>query len=130
MTTKDEALQAALDALCRTFPTGKYERELEQVCRAAIAACREALAQKDEQEPVAWRFKERPDESRSAWHYVAKKKSVPHGFPYQSLYTAPPNRQPTAWIHPGHLDEARKNPFMCRVEPTQRIEYFIPIYTK
>ena len=53
MTTKDEALQMALDALCRTFPTGKYERELEQVCRAAITACREALAQKDEQEPVA-----------------------------------------------------------------------------
>ena len=53
MTTKDEALKQALDALCRTFPTGKYERELEQECRAAIAACREALAQKDEQEPVA-----------------------------------------------------------------------------
>ena len=53
MTTKDEALQMALDALCRTFQTGKYERELEQECRAAIAACREALAQKDEPEPVA-----------------------------------------------------------------------------
>lgn len=143
MTTKDEALKQALDALeGMAADIGKFPNEVP-----AIAACREALAQKDcdcfaialdaanrtkeacinatgkkknieayvnaiqiahnaagtdfdtlaqtgEQEPVAWRFKESPDESRSAWHYVAKKKSVPHGFPYQPLYTAPPKSQP------------------------------------
>ncbi len=52
MTTKDEALRMALDALCWTFPTGKYTSELEPKCRAAITACREALTQKDEREPL------------------------------------------------------------------------------
>ena len=66
MTTKDEALKMALEAL--EF-SSSYLNELSDVLKfskkakpgstawhvaRAIAACREALAQKDEQEPVAW----------------------------------------------------------------------------
>ena len=46
MTTKDEALQMALDAL-------EFSKSYLDDLARAIAACREALAQKDEQEPVA-----------------------------------------------------------------------------
>ena len=53
MTTKDAALQMALDAL--EFSKSYLDdlaSYLDEMARA-IAACREALAQKDEQEPVA-----------------------------------------------------------------------------
>ncbi len=53
MTTKDEALKQALDALklgaAMYSPAGTAHAQIA----ASIAACREALAQKDEQEPVA-----------------------------------------------------------------------------
>ena len=67
MTTKDEALRLALDAL---EYSKSYLDELADVhgtskkakpgstswnVNRAIIACREALAQKDEQEPVAWK---------------------------------------------------------------------------
>ena len=67
MTTKDEALQMALDAL---EYSKSYLDELADVhgtskkakpgsiawhVLRAIATCREALAQKDEQEPSAWK---------------------------------------------------------------------------
>ena len=67
MTTKDEALQMALDAL---EYSKSYLDELADVhgtskkakpgstswnVNRAIKMCREALAQKDEQEPVAWK---------------------------------------------------------------------------
>ena len=52
MTTKDEALKQALDALklgaAMYSPAGTAHAQIA----ASIAACREALAQKDEQEPV------------------------------------------------------------------------------
>ena len=46
MTTKDAALRLALDAL-------EFSNSYLDDLARAIAACREALAQKDEQEPVA-----------------------------------------------------------------------------
>ena len=67
MTTKDEALKQALDALefsksylddladvLGTSKKAKPGSTSWHVDRA-ITACREALAQKDEQEPVAWK---------------------------------------------------------------------------
>ena len=36
---------------------------------------------------------------------------------------------PVAWVQKNHLQKAIKAPFMCRVEPTQRLADFIPIYT-
>ena len=36
---------------------------------------------------------------------------------------------PAAFIQPDHLDKARRAPFLCRVEPTQRKADFIAIYT-
>ena len=50
MTTKDEALQMALDALEAVEQT---DTPYFSMVRTAIAACLEALAQKDEQERVA-----------------------------------------------------------------------------
>ena len=54
MTTKDEALQMALVALEEIHP-GNMTPMAEKALDTAIAALREALAQKDEQEPVAWK---------------------------------------------------------------------------
>ena len=51
MTTKDEALKQALEALVAVDTDTPY---LSTVL-GAIEACSEALAQKDEQEPVAWK---------------------------------------------------------------------------
>jgi hypothetical protein len=51
-------------------------------------------------QPVAFRFKERPDDLRSAWLYVDKKKNVPRGFNCQHLYIIPQtkrNEEPVAW---------------------------------
>jgi hypothetical protein len=38
-------------------------------------------------------------------------------------------QEPVAWIQPNHLQQARRAPFQCRVEPTKRMSDFIPIYT-
>ena len=51
MTTKDEALQMALEALA--VATTPLAEDRQRVLKA-IAACREAQAQKDEHDPVAW----------------------------------------------------------------------------
>lgn len=52
MTTKDEALKIALEALEEIHP-GNMTPMAEKTWDTAITALREALAQKDEQEPVA-----------------------------------------------------------------------------
>ena len=59
MTTKDEALKQALDAMQQIHPDyhlmpGRIGPQAALLnLHTAIAACREALAQKDEHEPVA-----------------------------------------------------------------------------
>lgn len=50
MTTKDDALKMALDAL---EAVEQIDTPYFSTVRTAVAACREALAQKDEHEPVA-----------------------------------------------------------------------------
>ena len=112
MTTKDEALQMALDAL--EFSQG-YLDELADAhgvpkkpkpgstawnVNRAITACREALAQKDEQEPVAWML-ECPTQTGGTTWYLSWSRSGAgvcnrlrgecHEKP---LYAAPPKRQP------------------------------------
>ena len=32
------------------------------------------------------------------------------------------------WIQSNHLDHARREPSMCRLEPTQRLPDFVPLY--
>ena len=105
MTTKDEALKMALEAL--EF-SSSYLNELSDVLKfskkakpgstawhvaRAIAACREALAQKDEHEPVAEITADdmgRPFNAiRIGAHFY--KEIPPVG---TKLYTAPPKRQP------------------------------------
>ena len=40
-----------------------------------------------------------------------------------------PEQEPVAWIQSNHLQKAQREPFLCRVEPTQRLPDFVPIYT-
>jgi hypothetical protein len=72
-----------------------HERSLEKF--AALVA---ANITAPDVQPVAFRFKERPDDLRSAWLYVDKKKNVPRGFNCQHLYIIPQtkrNEEPVAW---------------------------------
>ena len=101
MTTKDEALQMALEAL--EFSKG-YLDDLADVhgtskkakpgstawnVDRAIAACREALAQKDEQEPIGEAHAY--DSATRYTHCIWDAYVVPVG---TKLYTAPPKRKP------------------------------------
>lgn len=87
MTTRDEALQKALDALklgaAMYSPGGTAHDQIT----TAITICREALNKSDQDSFVVW-------------------------------------------VHPEDLQQARKNPHMCRVEPTQRLDFFVPLYNK
>lgn len=38
-------------------------------------------------------------------------------------------QEPVAWIQSNHLQKAQREPFLCRVEPTQRLSDFVPLYT-
>ena len=33
------------------------------------------------------------------------------------------------WIQPNHLEKAKMGPYLCRVEPTQRMADFVPLFT-
>ena len=33
------------------------------------------------------------------------------------------------WIQPDHLEKAKMGPYLCRVEPTQRMADFVPLFT-
>jgi hypothetical protein len=82
---KDTALDLALEALEKSLPRlAPYGEQDWLDSRAAITAIKQARSA-PVQESVAYRFKERPDDLRSAWRYVSKKQHVPHGWPYQSL---------------------------------------------
>ena len=88
MTTKDEALKMALDAL-ETVENSDDGNLFLSTVRSAADACREALAHKDEQEPVAW--VDVKDTHQGPYDF--------HGIDYMSegkhlLYTTPPKRQP------------------------------------
>ena len=89
MTTKDEALKLALDALHARISGSSRATEAEY---KAAMACREALAQKDEHEPVAEITADdmgRPFNAiRIGAHFY--KEIPPVG---TKLYTAPPRRE-------------------------------------
>jgi hypothetical protein len=38
-------------------------------------------------------------------------------------------QEPVAWIQSTHLQQAQREPSLCRVEPTQRLPDFVPLYT-
>lgn len=107
MTTKDEALKMALNALefsksylddlADVHGTSKKAKPGSTAWNVdrAIAACREALAQKDEQEPVAVYVGE-------SWSgsVVRLYDDLPLETP---LYTAPPKRQPLTDVQISHI---------------------------
>ena len=105
MKTKDEALQMALDALGRVAGDDlhRWKKVADPGSIAwhvlrAITTCREALAQKDEQEPVAWAVMHNgeicwdadyPFSNEPGWS-DSDQECVP-------LYTHPPHRQPLTY---------------------------------
>ena len=92
MTTKDEALKQALEALEEIHP-GNMTPIAEKTWDTAITALREALAQTDEQEPVAEITADdmgRPFNAIRIGAYFYKE-IPPVG---TKLYIAPPERQP------------------------------------
>ena len=95
MTTKDEALKQALDAMQQIHPDyhlmpGRIGPQAALLnLHTAIAACREALAQKDEQEPVGETEEYEGSPAYSQCMFPAR--VVPVG---TKLYTAPPTRKP------------------------------------
>ena len=112
MTTKDEALQMALDALeysksyldeladvHGTSKKAKPGSTSWNVNRArAIIACRAALEQKDEQEPALWRLVLRSDPSHCGYHTQHPSKFYidmsGEKYDWTPFYTTPPKRQP------------------------------------
>ena len=100
MTTKDEALKRALELL-----ESMYEMMPDPPVSNAIKMCREALAQKDEQEPVGETEEYEGSPAYSQCMFPAR--VVPVG---TKLYTAPPTRKPRLtdeqiiWMVPGLID--------------------------
>ena len=97
MTTKDEALKQALDAL-ETCTPGDYSTGHimnpwydEWGVEKAIAACRAALAQKDEQEPVAWMFTSKYRGNEWFFTRYPSELMVYKADKVIPLYTAPPD---------------------------------------
>ena len=88
MTTKDEALQRAMAAL-RCIHTGNLTPIAEKAWHTAIEALREALAQKDEQEPIGEAHAY--DSATRYTHCIWDAYVVPVG---TKLYTHPQPRQP------------------------------------
>lgn len=86
MTTKDEALKLALDALHARISVSSRATEAEY---KAAMACREALAQKDEQEPIGEAHAY--DSATRYTHCIWDAYVVPVG---TKLYTALPGCQP------------------------------------
>ena len=107
--TDRELMQQALDALellakwehpASNITTKTGGRIYPQrVATDAAAPLRERLAQ-PEQEPVAWRWKERINNDFDSW-VISASEPPPYAIEQQPLYTAPPQRkpeqEPVAW---------------------------------
>jgi hypothetical protein len=131
MTTLREAAQQALEALEAIDEDPHGTHSFPALSNDAITALRAALAQQQEQEPVARVIDDETPEGSTEWiPYSGRQVPVKTG---DLLYTHPPRREteqePVAWIQPDHLQKARQAPFLCRVEPTKRMSDFVPIYT-
>jgi hypothetical protein len=63
-------------------------------CIDAMSNGAEARKPMTEDKPAVFRYKEDPSDLRSRWLYATKEKSIPNGFPYESLYRNPPKPEP------------------------------------
>ena len=93
-----EALKLAEEALYAELESDTYEEfaEAAEKCHKALAAIREALAEQDKQEPVAWRvrgYSQFKTGNPAPWRYVdgADKPTVnkPDCCDFEPLYAAP-----------------------------------------
>ena len=105
MTTKNEALKQARITLQCAALTCNDHAAFEKIGRA-ISACRESLAQKDEQEPVAWRMQNTAYRGVHYEYYTRKETAEGRQADFNRecddgrlrdltpLYTHPPKRKP------------------------------------
>ena len=120
MTTKDEALQMALDALeysdnCLAEIAAAHGVSSKKAkeggptwrMRQAIAACREALAQKDVQEPALWKWILRSDPGHFGYYTEHPSKfgidMSSEKYEWTLFYTTPPKRQPLTDVQISHI---------------------------
>ena len=110
MTTKDEALKMALNALefsksylddlADVHGTSKKAKPGSTSWHVdrAITACREALAQKDKQEPALWKWILRSDPGHFGYYTEHPSKfgidMSSEKYEWTLFYTAPPKRKP------------------------------------
>lgn len=110
MTTKDEVLRMALEALefsksyldtlADVNGTSKIAKpgSTSWYIDRAITACRAALAQKDEQEPALWKWILRSDPGHFGYYTEHPSKfgidMSSEKYEWTLFYTAPPKRQP------------------------------------
>lgn len=124
MTTKDEALKLAREAITATVGTHGFAFSIEKAKDKAIKAIDAALAEQDSEYPVRW---------ASALAEIAEMIGMPVGSSlsdapkYLAAKLAQQDNEPV-WIHPHHLEQARKAPFLCRVEPYKRDD-FVALHT-
>ena len=104
MTTKDEALKQALEALEAVEQTNT---PYFSMVRTAIEACHEALAQKDEQEPALWKWILRSDPGHFGYYTEHPSKfgidMSSEKYEWTLFYTAPPKRQPLTDVQISHI---------------------------
>jgi hypothetical protein len=105
--TDRELMQQALDALeeINKLSIGENAICLPAEIDGALDALRERLAQ-PEQEPVAWRWKERINGDFDSW-VVTSSEPPPHAIEKQPLYTAPP-RQPWVGLTDEEIDKTHE----------------------
>ena len=102
MTTKDEALKRAQELL-----ESMYEMMPDPPVSNAIKMCREALAQKDEQEPALWKWILRSDPGHFGYYTEHPSKfgidMSSEKYEWTLFYTAPPKRQPLTDVQISHI---------------------------
>lgn len=104
-----QAAQQALEALENSYP---METTTPREHEDAITALRAALAQQEPRNQCGETCE------RAKLCAVCAKE------------LAQQEQEPVAWIQSNHLQQAQREPFLCRVEPTQRLTDFVPLYTQ
>jgi hypothetical protein len=100
-----EVMKMALEALeeINKLSIGESAICLPAEIDAAMDALRQAIEQAEQQEPVAWRWKERINGDFDSW-VVTSSEPPPYAVEKQPLYTAPPQRSPLTYPQIHELD--------------------------
>lgn len=111
---------------CRT-PEERRIEELERQLGERDAVIKEAKVAYTRL--LGWRRRE--------WPHIPQEPVLARDFPLLAAALAATGQpdvvlcdaEPVAWIHPNHLQEASKAPFLCRVVPGPKEDY-VPLYAR